>query len=203
MSDKTNKNYRNGAALIAIIAGITLLTRVILKMQQVGGVWDSISHLTQFFTILTNFLVFVMMTAIASGRDIQPKVVRAVIISIVCVGLIYHALLAHLLSLSGLDLIADHGVHTVVPALSFLWWLMWAEKPPLGLLDPVIWVVWPLTYTGYILIRASSSEFYPYPFLNFPEIGASQLSINIVGLTLSFIVVGLVITSLARVLKLN
>lgn len=195
------KNGRNGAALVALIAGVTLVTRLVLRTEQSDSVLDALSYMSQYFTILTNTIVFVMMLAIAAGKGVRPVIVRTVVIAIACVGLLYHSLLAHLVSLSGLDLLADHGTHTFVPILSVIWWFLWAENPKVTRADPLLWIAWPLLYTTYILVRASFSGFYPYPFLNFPELGATALMINVLVISTGFVVVGFVLSGLNRLVR--
>lgn len=190
---------RRAALVIAAVAAITLLTRIYLRSGDDGSVVGAISYLSQFFTILTNAIVMVLMLLIASGRHAPVRWLKAVVIAIVIVGIIYHLLLAHLVEFVGLAFWADHGVHTVVPALSVLWWLVFALKPPLRAVDLIIWVAWPVLYCTYILIRANFSGFYPYPFLNLPELGWSGLSISIAGMLVSFVVVGLILTAIGRI----
>ena len=159
--------------------------------------------MARFFTILTNAIIMVVMALIASGRNVSVRWVKTVVIAIVIVGIIYHLLLAHLVDFTGLAFWADHGVHTVVPALSLVWWLFLVSKPAFQWSDLGLWVQWPIAYCTYILIRASFSGFYPYPFLNLPELGWNGLAVSIAGLLVSFIVAGLVITAVGRVVSIR
>jgi len=189
---------RFGAAIVAVVAAGTLSLRLHLRMLESESLSAALSFLTQYFTILTNAMTLILMIAVAIGLNVSARIVRAIIISIVCVGLLYHTLLAHLVSLSGLALWADHGTHTFVPILSGLWWLFLAPHPRLGLGEIAFWLAWPLAYCAYILVRASFSGFYPYPFLNVPEIGWTALAINVVGMLIGFVIVGLVLTFVSR-----
>lgn len=203
METQTSLSFaaRRGAGVIAVVASVTLITRFYLRLQQSEGVLDALSYMAQYFTLLTNAMTLIMMVWIALGRELSPRVIKAVTIAIVCVGLFYHILLAHLVSLSGIELWADHGTHTFVPILSGLWWLFLASKPPLKASDMLIWVAWPVLYCTYILIRANFSGFYPYPFLNLPELGWGGLSVSIAGLLVSFVIVGLAITAFGRLVS--
>ncbi|WP_224814331.1 hypothetical protein [Hasllibacter sp. MH4015] len=51
---------RKGAALIALVAAITLATRLFLRAQQSDGVLDALSYMSQYFTILTNTITLAM-----------------------------------------------------------------------------------------------------------------------------------------------
>lgn len=189
---------RNAALGVAIVAAITLLTRIFLRIEEDGSLIGAISYLSQFFTILTNAVVMVVMAIIARKRQVPVRWLKAVVIAIVIVGIVYHLLLAHLVEFVGLAFWADHGVHTVVPVLTAVWWFLFAQKPAFQWSDLIVWVAWPVVYCTYILIRASFSGFYPYPFLNLPELGWDGLSVSIAGLLVSFVVVGMIISGLGR-----
>ncbi len=198
---KVSSTAKSSAALIALFGAVTLVTRVYLRMEQGESLFEAFSFLTQFFTILTNFLIVVMFTLIATGRAIAPRLVLAGVVAIACVGLIYHLLLAHLENHVGLAFWADHGVHTFVPAFAVIWWLAFGtpEKPSVGAVGA--WVIWPLTYFAYVLIRAIWSNFYPYPFVDLPQIGWARLAINSVGVSLVFVAIGLILTFCARMIR--
>ena len=189
------------AASIVAVAAITLLTRVLLRIDMGETPVEALVYMTQFFTILTNTLVLLVMAWIwiAAGQAVSARLMLCVVISITCVGLIYHLLLAHLNPSHGLALASDHGLHTVVPCLTVAWWLLWGEKPALRWFDSLLWIIWPLAYCAYALARAEFSGFYPYPFLNLPSLGSAQLVANLVSMALVFAVVGLALAGLGKV----
>lgn len=191
------------AAVTATIAGLTLLLRIYLSAEEKGGVGSAILYLSQYFTILTNTLVLAVMLACALGIWIGPRLAQSLTIAIVGVGIVYHVALAHYLDLSGLAWLADQGVHTIVPALTFVWWVFFAPKHALRLSDVIVWTAWPLVYCVYILIRASFSGFYPYPFLNLPELGIVGLAQSILTLIIAFMIIGLALTGIARLAGLK
>lgn len=198
IDESISQGARRGAAVISIVAAVTLATRLYLQVQQSDGLLDALSYMSQYFTILTNAMTLLIMLWIAAGRGLPPRLIKSVSIAIVGVGIVYHALLAHLVTLTGIDLLADHGTHTFVPLLTGLWWVFLAPKPTFRWSDVPLWVAWPMIYCGYILIRASFSGFYPYPFLNVPEIGWNGLLVSIAGLVLAFAIIGLVMTVLGH-----
>lgn len=188
---------KKAAIVIATITAAILLLRIYILTPEHGSVLASISHLSQFFTILTNTLVMVTMFAIGFGFKMPRASTELVLSSILGVGLAYHTLLAHLWSPQGLVYIADQGVHTVVPLLTLLWWLVYKRKQSiLKWKDSFLFIIWPLVYCTYAIIRAEFSGFYPYPFINVPEIGWNGLVVNVVGLSLAFYVIGLFIIAM-------
>ena len=195
----TTKSAQVSAFTIALITAITLLIRVYLAADQYGSAWSAISHLSQFFTILTNAIVMVLMFAIGLGIKPFRGLLEAVVVAIVGVGMVYHALLAHLWSPQGLAMLADQGVHTVVPAATFVWWLVFGNHSTVSWLDSLRGVVWPMIYVLYALTRAQFSGFYPYPFLNLPELGWLGIAVSIAIVSFAFLVIGLILVATARV----
>lgn len=138
------------------------------------------------------------MIMIGSNRRLPDGLFMALVVAIVCVGVLYHLLLAHLWSPQGILFFVDHGVHSIVPLLTFLWWLFFSNMSALSWSDSFKAMLWPLVYVVYVLVRAQWSDFYPYPFLNLNELGAGRLVVNIVCLSLVFFMVGLVLYFIAR-----
>ena len=194
-------NSRIYAAVVLGVVSLTLLLRLVLRVEDSGSIIEAILYLSQFFTILTNMLVLILMMLIVLGFHVSGVITSAITIAIVGVGIIYHAALAHLLDLSGIRLLADHGVHTIVPILTFLWWLFFSLREKFSAALVVSWVAWPIFYCIYIMIRAQGSNFYPYPFLNVTELGIWAVLINVILLSLSFILIGLVMIGISKFFK--
>lgn len=86
-------------------------------------------------------------------------------------------------------------------ALTLLWWLVYAPKGGLGLRAPLYWVVWPLLYSGYALLRGTFDGVYPYYFLDLPKLGMAGLLQETGIVALGFLVFGYLLAGVARVLR--
>lgn len=199
MNNKTIQ--RITAGIIATIAFAVLLLRVYLATIDLGSVTAALVHLSQFFTILTNLAVGILMFLLAIKKPVKPIIVDALVVAIVGVCLVYHAVLSQLWSPQGLAWWADQGVHTMVPVLTLLWWLTYSQAGGSRWRDLPKLIIWPLVYCLYALIRAQFSDFYPYPFLNLTELGLTQLVINVAGLCVLFMLLGAIIFGLKRLVK--
>lgn len=188
------------AALVALVAFVTLGTRVMISTTQMDGdiaaaLWD----MARFFTILTNLLVAVTFGLLAIRRDgASPPWIAALTLSIVLVGSVYHVLLAHLVDLQGLELIVDHGLHTVLPVACALWWLIYAPKRGLIYADLPIFALWPAVYVAYALWRGSLDGVYPYPFMDLADISAAAVAANLGGLLIALLLGGVVMVTIGR-----
>ena len=58
----------------------------------------------------------------------------------------------------------------------------------------------PVAYTIFALLYGAASGFYPYFFLDLPNLGWVQLLLNVTGLALFFVAMGAILLGLRRLL---
>lgn len=195
------------AAVIAIIVWGALGLQAYLTIGKViddggtalGGVW----LLVGYFTILTNILVALTMTCVAfggwpGGQNASDAVLAAVTLYIAIVGVVYHILLSKLYDLSGLWKVADTLLHYVSPALTLLFWLIFAPKGRLRFRDAFYWMLYPLAYCAYALVRGHHTGWYPYPFLNVTELGLERVLMNSAAMSAGVLVIALALIAICR-----
>lgn len=158
-----------------------------------------------FFTILTNVLVALAMTAPAVAPDgrlsrwaASEGVRAAIAMYISVVGLIYHALLARTWDPQGLTLVANHILHTVMPLAFVLDWLLFVPKGRLRWIDPIKWLAYPLLYGVWTVIHGQTVSWYPYWFIDIGALGWSRALANFGALLAFFLALGLVVVALDR-----
>lgn len=184
-------NEKYLALVIGVLAAAILTLRVVLSYEEHGGLVNALAHLSQFFTILTNTAVMILMFVIAYGRNISQLFKLSIVVAITGVGIIYHLLLAHLWSPEGLVWLADQGVHTLVPIVTIVWWLLFSIKIKFSYKQSIFMIIWPIIYTVYALIRAEFSGVYPYPFLDLATLGFKGLMSNVLGIIIAFLTLGI------------
>ncbi len=82
------------------------------------------------------------------------------------------------------------------------WWRSGSSSRPAALAGARRWPgPSALVYFAYILARAHYDGRYPYPFINVARIGWERTAINAVVITLAFMVFGLGLVALDRLLK--
>lgn len=158
-----------------------------------------------YFTILTNLLVCVSLTApllaptsATGGFFARSDVTAGVATSIVFVSLAYHFLLRNVWNPQGLQLLANDLLHYVMPVLFLAYWWFNFPKGALRWTHPLIWGLYPTLYLVYVLIRGRLIGTYPYGFIDPSAIGYERMMINAVGLLGVFIVLGLMLIALSR-----
>ncbi|MGC8203085.1 Pr6Pr family membrane protein [Aliiroseovarius sp. PTFE2010] len=203
LADRSTRAQRISAAALAVTALAAILSQLTITigdhpgMSVLGGLWINL----RYFTILTNGIVAATFGYIAfSGRLVSAGWLTGVTLWIAIVGVVYHLLLADFAGKSRLGLITDHGLHTVVPAATAMWWLFLAPKRALQWRLALWWLLWPAGYLVYALIRASMDGVYPYFFVNLPKLGWGGFAYWCAVLMVTFTVAGLGLIGLARAL---
>ena len=76
-----------------------------------------------------------------------------------------------------------------------LFWIFFVPKGTLRWSQPLFWLVYPLLYVSYCLIRGALTGFYPYPFVDVTLLGYPKALLNTVLLLAGFWVVGLIVVA--------
>ncbi len=182
--------------VIALLGWFALISQFIINMNsQMAGTPELVIRFLSYFTILTNLLVTISCTSILLNPSSKwgqffssQKTVTAITVYILVVGLIYNVILRFIWNPQGLQKIVDELLHTVIPVLFLLLWLFSVKKTSLRWNAFFPWLIYPLIYLVYILIRGAFSGFYPYPFMDVGNLGFSKVLINSLGITILFVV---------------
>lgn len=180
---------------------LILGTRWEIGASLLGGMMSFFS----FFTVLTNTLVAVVLTCELTSREsaarrwfLQPSVSSGIAVSIAVVGLAYSLLLRHLWHPEGWQLLADELLHDILPLLFLIYWWCCVPKGTLRLAHIARWVIYPLVYFAYVLLRGHVLSAYPYPFIDVSALGYPQVFLNAGGILVGFVVIALLVVGLDR-----
>ncbi|MDR1034281.1 MAG: Pr6Pr family membrane protein [Bifidobacteriaceae bacterium] len=182
------------------------------------GVWLNISafggdilSILSYYTILSNILVIVFFawllfyTVVARQLD-TPRpfytVKGAVTVAITLTFLVFHFMLRPtMFTMGSADYVnspANVLVHYVVPLMTIADWLLFDKKGNFKKLDPIKWLLIPLTYLVFALIRAQfipigTQSRYPYFFIDLDQLGVAQVALNVVSIAVGLVILGYVI----------
>ncbi|WP_158755996.1 Pr6Pr family membrane protein [Dyella sp. S184] len=201
--------YRLFAAIAALLGWFTLALQLLLSIQlsiangqgALAGVWTYIGY----FTILTNVLVALALTADARGPRgtlsrffTRPDVHTAISMSIVIVAAIYNLMLRQLWQPQGWQIVTDNILHVVMPVLFLLYWWLAVPKATLRWPQVIVWQLYPATYFAYVLARGAVDHWYPYPFLDVTKLGYLLVLVDACAVLLVFVAVALLLVALGR-----
>lgn len=166
----------------------------------VGKGFDA-GHYFSYFTNLSNLFAAVVI-AVSAYRVFARRppteaddVARgSAVVAMAVVGLVFGVLLADQ-DLGGLLPWVNTVTHIVMPLVMIADWLV---QPPLARLRAVHvwwWLLYPVAYLAYSLIRGAIVEWYPYWFIN-PALAGGWGGVAVFAVAIS---VGFVVVSLAMV----
>ncbi|OPA93417.1 hypothetical protein BFW86_04905 [Pseudomonas fluorescens] len=198
------------AAALAGWSGLAIQQYLIFYSRWSSGasLLGGLINFFSFFTVLTNTLAVVVLSYALVNRHsaaqrffLAPKVSSAIAVSIVVVGLAYNLLLRHLWQPEGWQFIADELLHDVMPVLFFIYWWRCVPKGTLRVKYIGLWVIYPLVYFGYALLRGDLLGQYQYPFIDVGTLGYPQVFVNAGGILAGFVLVALAVVGLDKQLK--
>ncbi|MFI7069372.1 Pr6Pr family membrane protein [Micromonospora sediminicola] len=191
------------AVVLGVVAGIVLTA--------LGPA--TITGLLPYFTIQSNVAVgvFAGYTALCALRDRPepPSVLKgAVTLYITITGTVYHLVLAN--PASPFAMVQPHRepgewwgnqfLHTVVPLLAVADWALFDRRGRLRPRYAAWWLVFPLAYLGFALVRGLVVHRYPYPFLDAGQLGYDGVGVSAVGFAVVFWLLGLLFVGVDRLL---
>ena len=196
--------------VLMILGWFALISQLYLIIQNgTGTVAEIIIRYFSFFTILTNLIVVLCSSILffkstAGNREgffYKPSTLTAITVYITIVGVVYNAILRFLWQPKGLQYITDELLHTVIPIMFILMWLLFVPKKGLKFTDAFTWLIYPFVYLIYIAIRGQVTGEYPYPFINADQLGYGKALINAGGLSLAFLGLSLFLIALGKFLS--
>ncbi len=98
-------------------------------------------------------------------------------------GVVHWFLLRPLLDLDGADLLADKLLHIVVPLLCLVGWVVFGPRGLITTRDIWAFLVVPVGWLVYTLVRGAFVDWYPYPFVDVDQHGLGIVLLNCVGIS--------------------
>jgi hypothetical protein len=199
----STKNY---AAIGAIIGWLALAMQLYLIIQnRVTTIPETVIRYFSFFTILTNILVAISFTAVylnGIGQKksffTQPKTLTATVVYITIVGIIYNTILRFIWVPQGWDMVVNELLHLIIPIAFIIFWIKFVPKQNMEWKNILPWLVYPIVYLGYTLLRGATAQWYPYPFVDVVKLGYNKVLINSAMVTVVFIVIALLFVAIAK-----
>ena len=190
---------RRIAAIAALTGWAALALQLVLIVGKLGpalGLWRFFGY----FTVLTNLGAALVATAVTVGSGgalAGPRARLLAATSIALVGIVYAVALRELWSPTGLQKLADVGLHSATPLLFTLTWAF-SPRGGLGWRDAGWALVPPMLYFGYALARGAADGWYAYWFLNPAEQSAGELLTSFAVLVAAFAITAFLLVAIDR-----
>lgn len=156
---------------------------------------DAISFFFSYFTVLSNILItFVFLYFGLSSKPknkLIEKLYGPATLYMVITGVVFWTILRNDHAISTIPWITI-VMHAVMPIIVVLGWIFYPAKLKTNYKTSLKWLIFPLLFVIYTLIRGPIVGWYPYPFLNPEKVGGY----GGVALYVLFILIGAWIASL-------
>lgn len=164
--------------------------------EGVAGLLSRVVDYFSYFTILSNVIVIIVCALLAMDRVRPTPVMRALrmdsLMMISVTGLVFAIVLAPTFHPVGLEKVTNPLEHYVTPILTVATWLVWGPRGWLRISSVFTALVIPVIWLAYTFARGAIFHAYPYPFLIVDTLGWGQVLVNVTGVLIVGIVLGLV-----------
>ncbi len=161
---------RNVTRVAFAVLGAVAMTYQFAKLN--GNPGFSPGNFFSFFTIQSNVLAATMLVLTALvRRDERSRLVDAlrgaVTFYIAITGIVFALLLSGLQEdLDTHIAFVNFVVHYLIPVVLVVDWFVDPPRHRLGLRVALVWLAYPFAWFVYTLVRGSSTDWYPYPFVD-------------------------------------
>lgn len=196
-----NKKFLIGYKLFFALLGFSALITEIATLAE-RGVFNLVNFLS-FFTVESNILVIVTLLlsalAVTAGKNDKLDTLRsAVTVYILIVGIGFSFLLSGLENVALTAVPWDNTVlHYIIPTAMSADLLIDRPKQKISFKKGLVWLLFPIAYGGYSLMRGGIVGWYPYPFLNPANNGYGSIAVTIGGLVLLGLILVFVVTKIS------
>jgi hypothetical protein len=191
-------HHKNKIILFEIISAFLGFSAIVTEIAVIveRGKFNSVNFFS-YFTIESNIFAVVMLVigALALSQGTKSKAIDmargAATMYMIITGIVFALLLSGVENVSLTAVPWDNTVlHYIMPLVLLIDWLIDKPKLPLRFKQSFVWLLFPILYLLYSLIRGNIVHWYPYPFLNPSTNGYGGIvltSAGILGLGLALI----------------
>jgi hypothetical protein len=201
------RQFLIGVRLFFAALNIAAILTQLVYSSQYALSFDIVNFFS-FFTILANVFVSIVFVVsafrLAQGKRPSPTddILRgASVLYMAITGIVYSLLLSGIdvdLSLPWVNL----QLHYIMPIVVVLDWLYQPQLSKLTVKRIVPWLIFPLLYLVYTLVRGPVMNWYPYPFLDPANVGGyGGVALYCAGILGALFVASFLLMKLGNVLR--
>ena len=187
------KWIRVARIFFAVLAVVAIIAQL---MQSIGAGRSTVDFFS-YFTIQSNMIAVAVLLWVAlkpngeGGRMLRDIIRGAPVLYLGVTGIVFAALL------SDLPLVtvpfANTVLHKLMPVVVVVDWIVDPPHPGVSFRKALVWLVYPVGWLAYTMVRGYLIGWYPYPFLDPAKMGGYG---NVVGTMLAILLGGVLLTGL-------
>ena len=189
-------------AYIRIFFSLLVFAAITIQLSDSINAGRSVINFFSFFTIQSNIIAaFVLLTVgvgTLAGYKSKPQfafIRGGATLYMVMTGIIFALLLAGLQqSLQTTIPWVNAVLHYIMPVVMLVDWLLYPPKFRFPFRHTAFWLIFPLTYLAYSLIRGELTAWYPYPFINPLQNGWASVIVMCIIISLGTVAIAWLLT---------
>jgi hypothetical protein len=196
MNKKTVKIFKLIAFLTAL-AGIVMIFIVLRIDYPQTSLFMSIVYYFNYFTNWTNILLtaYFFITCFLYDYKIgvwsnKDYVRSALLLYILVIGVGFHFLISKFWEPEGILLWGSNICHYITPILMLIDCALLKPSIKIKFKHTVLWLIYPIAYALFVIIKGSLTGHYPYFFLHVGDLGIVRVLINIIGFLCVYLILG-------------
>jgi hypothetical protein len=193
-----------GRLFFGLLALVAILTQLVIHIQHRFDVVNFFGYFTNLSNIFASVVFLLGAVSLLQRREPTPgdDLIRgAAATAMVIVGLVWFTLLRDE-DLGALLPWINIVLHVIMPIAVLADWLYQPPKSTITWRQMGYWLIYPLVYIVYTLLRGALVGFYPYPFLNPAKVGGyGVVTLYCIAIFVAFLIVGWLLIAAANALK--
>jgi hypothetical protein len=172
-------------------AGVVLLAIVVQSSALAGeGVFDP-TRFYAFFTIQSNLIGVAALVWAFRRRNAPPgrglDLFRGAAAAYLTVTFFVVILFLSEVDVSLQLVWVDVVLHKIFPVIVVLDWILYPPGTRLRYADALRWLIYPVIWLGFTLVRGAADGWYPYPFLDPANGGYGMVATVVAGIIIGFL----------------
>ena len=194
---------KKALALLLVITSATGLLIDFIMVAIEDSFLDSIMIL-KYFTIQSNLLVCIYFVLVLLGYDHKVrKFLGGITVYMFVTFIVFLVMLSPIWQPTGIRLVANVLLHYVIPFLTVLYVAIYKEEYNYQSKDIKIWMIYPFSYFGMVLILGVLNNDYIYPFLDVGEVGIFRFILVVIFLVFFFLLLSFILVKILSLSKLK
>ena len=195
MATTSPRSVATGIVRLAVVVGVVAAeTYLVVRL---GDAFEPANHYS-YFTVLSNVFGALVCAWSLVGR--APTAVRGAAVTFLALtGVVYNTMLRDVdVQTDGFPNVI---LHVVVPILMVLEWVLAPPTERIRWRTVATWMVVPLGYLAYTLVRGPVVDWYPYPFLDPRPSGYGAVVLGSLAVAVAFFLAAAVVALLGNALR--
>jgi hypothetical protein len=184
-------------AIVAVLVLVAIAYQAMLIVN--SGLFRPLRFFA-FFTILSNIFGAVLWLWLAvrwrQARTRNDDLLRGAATLYLLVTFVVVVVLLQGAELSLSNPTVDFVVHKLFPVLALVDWIIDPPRTDLRYRDVAIWLVFPLIWVAFTLVRGAVDAWYPYPFLDPDNGGYRSVAYHVIEIVAGVLVIAGAIVAL-------